>query len=287
MTTLTRRRGSSSREEEDEPRGRRRTSSREEPDEEPRSRRGRSSRSDEDEDRPSRSSGSRRRSSSTRGDDDDTPRRGEKKRARRSGTGGWSSFDQKRRANSSFADEFKPDSGVPTLIKVLDEAPFDVYNQHFINELPKGDRKSFVCHDDEYFEDYKEGCPLCEIGESASTYSLFNILDLTNPRKPEVKVWKTSVTVSDKLERLAKSDRTSPLNREDIYFDVEVTKTKNKTEWDIKPVKERDLEEDYGLEPFTGEELDEFEKSLFTDRSAITQVDDYDALAELADGLDD
>lgn len=288
MATLSRRRGSASTapDEDEAPRRRsRRDENEDSTDEAPR--RSRRSRDEDDQDEaPTR----RRTSSRSRNDDDEDEaprRRGSREggSSRRGSTGGFSSYSQKRRSNSSFAEEFKPEPNKPVLIKFLDAEPFDVYLQHWLDEMPTGTRKSYVCHDDEYFEDFEDGCPLDDIGDKPSTFALWNVLDLTNPRKPEVKVWKTSVTVTDKLERLATSDKTKPLDREDIYFEVTMAKQKRKTEWDIQPVKARDLEEDFDIEPFDADELDDFKEKRFEDRKAVTQVDDYEALLEIAEGL--
>jgi hypothetical protein len=237
----------------DEPRSRRRSREEDSDEDKPRSRR----RSRDEDDEPTRERPRRRRG----GDDEDAPRG----RGRR-GTGGFSSYRQKKRTGGGFADEFKPANSTPTLIKFLEDGPFDVYNQHWINEVGEGERKSYVCRDDEYFDD-DDGCPLCDIGDNPSTYSLFNVLDLTNPRKPEVKVWRTSPTVTDKLDRASQDKKTSPLDREDLYFDVKMTKKSKKTEWDILPVKARDLPD------------------LFTDRTAVTKVDSYEELDALAEEI--
>lgn len=279
--TISRRRSDVEDEAKDDERPRRSRRSHDE-EETSRGRSRRSSRSrDEDsgEERRSRrsSSGSSRRS--RRGDD-------EKSSSRRRGTGGFGSYAQKKRSGSGYADEFKPDDNKSVLIKVLDAEPFDSFNQHFINELPKGERKSFCCiTGDEYFE-VDEGCPLCDIGEGSTTMTLFDVLDLTNPRKPEVKVWKTTPSVTDQLQRMSEEKRTSPLNREDLYFEVKRNKTPNKTTWSILPVKARDLQEDFDIEPFTAEELAEFDDDRHEDRTAVTKVDTYDDLLELADSLD-
>jgi hypothetical protein len=240
-----------------------------------RGRRGRDE--DPEEERPRR--GSRRRSSDA---EDDAPR------TRRKGTRGFGAYSEKKRSNASFADEFKPGDDNPTLIKFLEGEPFDSYNQHWVDE---GDaagktRHSFVCRDDEeYFED-EDGCPLCDVGEPASTYSLFNILDFTNSRKPEVKVWKASPAVTDLLARADNDKKTSPIDREDLYWEVEMVKKGRKREWRIVPVKARDLEEDFDIEPLEADEIEDFSENLFTDRSAVIKVDSYDELLSLADSLD-
>lgn len=290
MAVVTRRATRRDEDEENERPTRRRRSEDSEPEEERPARRSRRSGDTEDE-KPTRS---RRGSRSREEDDDDEKptrsrrsRRGSEESGARRSSGGFASYSSKKRSTSSFADEFKPDSEKKVLIKILDAEPFDVFNQHFINELPKGERKSFVCLDDEeYFGDEADdGCPLCDLGDNPSTYSLFNIVDLSNPRKPEVKVWKTSPTVTDILERASREKKTSPLNREDLYFEVEMVKTKSKTTWRIESVKARDLPEDFDMDPLEDEEIAEFEGQRFIDRKAVTKVDTYDELDELADSL--
>jgi hypothetical protein len=237
--------------------------------------------------RPTRASRGR-----SRDDGDEKPSRRSRtaREPRKRGSGGWSSYSDKKRDTGGFSErEFKPGSDIPTLIKFLDPEPFDVYNQHWVEEgKAAGKTKhSFVCRaGDDYFDD-DDGCPLCELGEPSSTITLFNILDLSDPRKPVNKVWKMTTTVSDKIKRASEDKKTAPLDREDVYFEITMVKKKNKTEWDIKPVKARDLEEDFDVEPFDEDELADYADKGFEDRTAITQVDSWDDLDDLAASLDD
>lgn len=222
-------------------------------------------------------------------DDDDRPRR---RRRRTNGDGdsgrkasrGWGSYEQKRAKTGSRADEFKPPDNEPVLFKILEEGPFDNYNQHWVDDVPSGTRKSYMCIDDEYFEDegYDE-CPLCAIGEGASTHSLFNVLDLTNPDKPEVKVWDATPLVADTIKRMSKQKKSSPLDREDLYFEVTKIKEKRKTTWKIDVVKARDLPEDYDMEPLDEEELETFKEKIYTSRKGVVKIDTYEDLEEVVD----
>ena len=274
----------------DQPRrGRSRGSSHLEDDEhEPRRSRSRSRRDEDQDDEPPRR---RSRSRNSRDDEDEEPRSRAGRRSRSRGDGerggraakGFDSFSQKRAKTSNYADEFKPKDNTPTLIKFLDPEPFDNYNQHWVDDVKKGDPKSYMCYDDEYHPDFEEqGCPLCDIGEPAKTYSLFNVLDLTNPNKPENKVWVTSPAVTDILERMSTNNRTSPLDRDDLYFEVEKV-VKKKTTWNIEPVKARDLEEDFDIPPFEADEIESFLEKRFTDRKGVVRVDDWDRLDEVAE----
>lgn len=260
-----RRRSEPSRDADEDDRPRRRSSRRDDDAEEDAPRRGRRSRDSED-----RSS----RRGSRRDDDEDRPRF---KRPEGVTGSGWKSFKEKKvERKGEWADEYKPYDD-RSLIKILDDEPFSVFRQHWINEVPKGVKKSYVCLED--------GCPLCEIGDNASTYSLFNVIDLADPDNPVGKVWKVSQTVADTLEGYAGDKKTSPLNRDDLYWSVWMTGRgkKGKSTVHVTPVKERDLEEDWDTEPLSIEELDDFElfdeeRALFINDRAFLEdlVDEYD-----------
>ena len=301
----TRRRRDEDEQEEREERPRRRSSRDEEPEEDERPRRGRRSR-DEDEggdERPRR--GRSRSSRDEEPEEDERPRRrrgrggdDEGGSRRRRGSAGFGAYSAKKRVSGDFAKEFKPGENKKVLIKMLEEGPFASFHQHWIepSDLPRGvTRRSYVCLDDEdNFEGQskylnEEGeieCPLCQIGEDARTFALFNILNLANPRKPEVQVWAAPPTVADMFERAADEKKTSPLNREDVYFEVELqVKGKSQKKWNVVPVKGRDLWDDYEVEPLEADELEDYSNDLYEDIAAVTKVDTYDDLADLADEI--
>lgn len=284
------RRGRRSRDDDDEAdneepprRGRR---SRDEPDEDeaPKSRRRARDESDEydkdaDDDRPARSS----RSSRSKDDEDEAPRRGRGSRAEaspagRSGGRGWKAFREKRETTTSdYVKNFKyPDE--ETLTKILDEEPFAVYTEHWLDEL--SGKKSFGC-----LSDLGEKCPLCSIGDKPKVYAFFNLLDLSNPDNPVVKPWRVAPTTMDQLEKYAESNKTSPLNRDDLYWSVHKSGggKAGRVQIHIHPVKERDLLDDWDTDPLTPEELDEFE--LFTEKD-VTEYSSRKDLQEIADDLD-
>lgn len=232
-------------------------------------RRSRRSRDDDEEERKPRSS--------RRSRDDD----GEDERPRRSkpnSTGkGWKAFKQKREETSDFVKNYTlPEKA--SLIKILDEEPFSVYAEHWLDDLPANTKKSYVC--------IGEDCPLCDIGEKARVYSMFNILDLSDPENPVVKPWKVSQTVTDILEGYAEEDKTSPLNREDLYWSIHKTGggKKGRVQTHLNPVKARDLDEDWDFDPpLSEDELDEF--TLFAEDDVLF-FNTRRELKELADSLD-
>lgn len=276
-------RGRSRRDADDEdeaPRGRRSSRrSRDDDDEDEEPRRGRrSSRRDpdEDDDEPrSRRSSSRR---SRDDDEDDEPRgRGRGGNAPKNTAKGWGGYKAKRQETSDYVKNYAlPDKAPGEIIKIMDEEPFSVYAEHWLDE--KEGKKSYVC--------IGEGCPLCAIGDKPRVYLLFNVLDLRDPENPVVAPWKVSQTVGDVLEGFASNSKTSPINREDLYFSVYKTGggKKGRVQTNINPVKARDLLEDWDIEPFTGKELDEF--NLF-EEDDVLEFTSKKTLRAIADSLED
>jgi hypothetical protein len=266
-------RGRSRRDEDDQdeaPRGRRsRRDSDEDEDEAPRGRRSSRRSRDEDEDEP-RS----RRSRSSRDDDEDEPRGSRGKP--NSTSKGWSGFKAKRQETSDYVKNYALPEDQEEIIKILDEEPFSNYAEHWLDE--KKGKKSYVC--------IGEDCPLCNIGDKPRVYSMFNVLDLRDGEEPTVFPWKVSQTVTDVLEGYAKSERTSPINREDLYFSIRKTGggKKGRVQTNLNPVKARDLEEDWGIVPFSGKELDAF--PLY-EEDDVLEFTSRKTLKVIADDLDD
>lgn len=215
-------------------------------------------------------------------------RRGSGSRERTpSSSSGWGAYDDKRRNTSSFNEKFSVNDGDEHLIKFLDAEPIVVYLQHWVDEVPKGTRKSYVCQ-----ESFDLDCPLCALGFKPTTQTLFNVLDLGKPEgkksKPEVKVWHiTSVTVSDQIKKLSEARRNQPINREDLYWAVSPEKKNRKTTWTIDPIKAEDIgEAGWDIEPFTQKELDTWAEDGITELKEFAQVDTVESLEELIEEHD-
>jgi hypothetical protein len=220
-------------------------------------RRDRRSRSTED-----REERSERRGRSSRGRDDREERGGRGGRSERRGGStarkGWGGYRQAADSvKSDFADNLKILDNTDMLIKILDEEPVASYAEHWITIKDGKDekRRSYVCLGDD--------CPFCnKLGDRPSVKVCFNVADMDlNP--PEVKLWTAGTQVGDILEKFAENPKTSPLNRDDIYWTITRTKKNDRYTTSVRPVKARDLEEDFDTEPLTAEELDELEENLF------------------------
>jgi hypothetical protein len=220
---------------------------------EPVNRRDRRSRSSEDrEDRSERTG----RSSRGRGSRDDRESRGgrSERRAKTETRKGWGGYRQTADSvKSDFADNLKIVDNTDMLIKILDEEPVASYAEHWLTIDEK--RRSYVCLGDD--------CPMCnKLGDRPSVKVCFNVADMeANP--PVVKLWSAGTQVGDILEKFAENPKTSPLNRDDLYWTILRTKKNDRYTTSIRPVKARDLDEDFEIEPLTNEELDELEGSMF------------------------
>jgi len=225
----------------------------------------RSGRDDDDRRPPSRGRGR---------DEEHGPRRG----ATSTTVGrGWGGYDSVKDTGADYVKTWKLPTK-PTLIKFLDDEPFSTYAEHWLDEQ-KG-KKSFVC--------LGEDCPLCDdLGDRPSAYALFNILDLTDPDNPKVEVWKTGKRVAGILRNYSEDRKTSPLSREDLYWSIFKSGEKGgNVQTNLNPVKARDLVEDWDCDPFTDEELDEFDAKLHTEEEIIT-VSPRKELRAIAASYDD
>lgn len=268
------------RDEDDAPPPRRGRSRRDEEDDTPAPSRGRSRRHEEDDEPPARRRGRRDpdedeertpRSSSRRSrDEEDEPR------PKASGKG-WGAFKAKREEYSDFLKPYKLPEDQKEIIKILDEEPFAVYSEHWLDE--RSGKKSFTCLGDD--------CPLCNVGDKARVYALFNIVDLRDPEDPKVSFWKCSQTVADILEGYAQDPKTSPINRFDLYWSIQKTGggKKGRVQTHLNPVKARDLLDDWDIEPLSEEEIEEFEDKAF-EEDAVIEYSSRKALREIADDLD-
>jgi hypothetical protein len=212
--------------------------------------------------RRSRNSGSGGRSSGRsrssddddEGDEDESPRRG-----RRSSGGstnvvksGWDGYDSiADGGGGEFADKLEV-TDEAKLIKILDAAPAASWSQHWIERGP-GKKKSFACIGD--------GCPLCDrIGDKPRKQAIFNVVEFDEDGNPSLKVWQVGPMVGNILKNLGKDKKTGPLDREDLYYSVskDYNKKTKKTTYTVNATKERDVVEDWEIDPLDEDELAEF-----------------------------
>jgi hypothetical protein len=115
--------------------------------------------------------------------------------------------------------------------------------QHWVNRPGK---KSFIS--------IGEGDPLVEVGSIPSQKFAFTVLNLSD-EEPQVQLMIVGVRLCGQLEKLASDKKTAPLNRPDMYYAVSKTGTGTKTSYSVVPVKERDLAEEWDIDPVAAADL--------------------------------
>lgn len=143
---------------------------------------------------------------------------------------------QSSQSSSGYVNDFRF-SEDSQLVKFLDSEPLAVYSQHWIERSGK---RSWTCLGN-------DKCPLCQIGDKAARKVAFSIANLSNPDGPVVEVLTVSSKTMQILNRYHQDRSTGPLDR--LYYSMSKTGSGPKTVFNILPVKARDLEEDWGLDP--------------------------------------
>lgn len=188
---------------------------------------------------------------------------------------GWD--EAERVAQASGGDVYLKITENKTVIKILAEGPFDAYNSHWIEEIEEGS-KSVRCWG------ANTDCPLCAIGDKAKRYSAcFSVVTLEDPEHPSLRVWEAGVKILRQLKEIAFDPKRGPLNRTDIYFTIRKVQKAKAVEYTLERVKERDLEEEYGVVPMTQETLRRFTDQMHTE--PIKTLYNFEAMQEVADLL--
>jgi hypothetical protein len=182
---------------------------------------------------------------------------------------------------SNFGEEFKVDYKRRYLIRMLDDEPYATFGQHWLDDMPKGEKKSYVC--------LGEDCPLCDIlDDKPRALARFNVIEYVEEKRdgetvmvPKHKFWELGSGVTQILEDYADDPQTSPLS--DFYWQVSKSKSgkKSPTTYTISIVKERDLWDDWGAEALGDDELQDFLDKRFDDKHV--RRDSREDLEEIAE----
>jgi hypothetical protein len=151
------------------------------------------------------------------------------------------------------------------LIMFLEDGPYASFLQHWADWVPKGHKMSYICS--------QQNCPLDDI-DTPTARVRFNILDLSGDL-PILNTYECGMTITDTLD---KSTKNEPLGGR--YFAISMVGDKTKRT-QIRPVKVRDLEEDWGFQALTDDEIAKFDTKLW-DESSLERSTDKE-LQEVAD----
>ena len=167
---------------------------------------------------------------------------------------GWAAAKQAvAKSSTSYPTDFRP-SEEAQLIKFISSEPH-IFMQHWINRPGK---KSFIS--------IGEGDPLIEVGSKPDQKFAFTVVNLQS-EDPQPQLWIVGVRLCSQLEKFASNPKTGPLNRPDMYWEVSKSGSGTQTTYNLTPVKERDLAEDWDLDPVKVAELVKTMKPL--DKSAL------------------
>ncbi|MFV0135468.1 hypothetical protein ACLGIH_19990 [Streptomyces sp. HMX87] len=166
------------------------------------------------------------------------------------------------------------------VIKILSAGPFDVFASHWIDEIEDGS-KSVRCWG-------SPACPLCAIGDKAKRFSAcFDVVSLEDPEYPVLKVWDVGIKIARQLKEIATDEKRGPLNRSDLYFTIRKEQKKRSVEYTLERVKERDLDEEYGVAPLDEEALRQFQAECHEYGEKVKEPLDEEAMEEIVHMLMD
>jgi hypothetical protein len=185
---------------------------------------------------------------------------------------GWGGYRRtKANAPSQWTKLYKvPDE--EGLIMFLEDGPYASFLMHWAEWMPRGQRMSYICTQD-------GDCPLDAVDPKPSARIRFNILDCGGDT-PILVTFECGVSVTDSLDDYAKKE---PLSGR--YFAVQMTGQKNNRRTAIRPVKIRDLKEDWEFTALTETEIAKFDDKLWDDTSL--DVSSKAELQKVADAFSD
>lgn len=167
---------------------------------------------------------------------------------------GWGGYRRtKANAPSQFTKLYKVDDD-EGLIMFLEDGPYASFLQHWCDWVGRGQRMSYVC--------LQEDCPLDEVDPKPAARVRFNILDCGGDT-PILVTFECGVSVTDSLDKWAQDE---PLAGR--YFAVQMTGSKNNRRTQIRPIKVRDLKEDWDFDPLSEKDIAKYDDKLW-DETAL------------------
>jgi hypothetical protein len=203
----------------------------------------------------------------------ETERKKHARTANRS-NGGWGALD-KLNTGGDFVNPLKI-TEEPLIIRFLEAEPFDVFRQHWFQEAPR--QKAWRCLN----EDGESDCPLCDMlgDRPQAPQAHFNIMAfLTDGEDPTHEVLRASKRLADRLKEINADRRFEGLADPRLYLEIHRTGSGTDTTYPLDIVKERDLGEDWGIEPPSTELVAELTRGCYTEPLSPAQsIDQYEAL---------
>lgn len=210
-------------------------------------------------------------------DEETTPRRRRSSKGDDKGTdvqSGWGALQDVGKQASGFADRLKLEAD-PKLVKFLSDAPFAVFNQHWVEGLTSTRQKSFICRNSVVDPDtgtlYTD-CPLCGIGDNPMTRALFAVVQLEEGQNPRFYVLEASKKLAELIQTQNNNRKIGPLTRH--YWALGQTgggRGKGAPSYMMSVVRERDIDPDdddaeWPCKPLSEKDIDKFTKQAKASR---------------------
>lgn len=163
--------------------------------------------------------------------------------------GGWTAGQKTMDAGSPFAKSLKLDSNVQ-VIKFLEDAPYANYSRHWVDRMtPQGPKtRAYAC-----LTTLGRECPLCKIGDRPTPVSSFNVVLVGDNGECLLKSFDVGVKLFQVLKAFANDPKIAPLTKG--YFAVSKSGSKQQSQTNVIPIGRRALDEDYGIQEPSEEEL--------------------------------
>lgn len=183
---------------------------------------------------------------------------------------GWTA-DRRVNVNKGGGEKFTvPDNGDEILFAFLDATPFASFFQHWI---PKKNGKPYTCLGNQ--------CPMCARGDIPKPQDWFNVVELSET--PALKIWYCSADPAKAVKERADNKRTAPINKPGQYFAASKRTGKNGfPTYTVDLIRADELEEDWGVQPLTEDQLKKFHEEAFGPELVKVQTK-----AELQEVVDD
>jgi hypothetical protein len=152
---------------------------------------------------------------------------------------GWGQAQKAaKKAAAKYAKEFRIEDEV-SLIKFLSSEPMS-FPQHWVNRT--AGKRSFICPT-------TPNCPLCRAGNTPESKFAFSVANLSGDEDDDLsaQLLVVGVRLLTQLGKLNDDPKTGPLDRQ--YWAVSKSGEKSKTTYSVMMVKDRDLAEDWDIDP--------------------------------------
>lgn len=185
---------------------------------------------------------------------------------------GWDAADSLAAPTSEYPTEVKFEDGKHFVFKFLDEkGPFAIYKQHFLKQKTSG-KRSYVC--------IGADCPLCtKLDDRPENKRAFTVVNLSHPDGMQRQMLITGARLYQALHAAHYSPQ-GPLTKG--YWAIVRLGKGPSTVYTVTPIKERDLEEDWSINPDRAvavvENSDVYTRNLIKEHS-------FEELDEIADSL--